>query len=333
MIAKAMSGENRTASIEQAQLEIPSFAGKYEDWTSYWEIFTSLVDKNPAIDTIMKLKILGSSLYGEARDISLNFKFEEASYEKVKTALKERYGNPLTVLMSALIKVTDYPPIAEMDLLSISKYINLVTQLMIQMNKLDPAHTNIPWLPLCLSKRKLPQSLLIKWEEYCINQIVPPKNMLRMFVKFINSYVERNRSTSLAKASARQLAATADDSELYRNPHRAVQKKKPRQPYESKTSVANFATIAEVADQTAARRALSKKDNVCVFCRGRHATNTCKNRPAPDDCYKIAMKNRLCYKCLDGGHFGKTCKAVCSIAGCSKGHHRFLHRDGSRGAR
>ena len=93
------------------------------------------------------------------------------------------------------------------------------------------------------------------------------------------------------------MAATVDDSELYKNTYRTVHKKRLRQPHETKASVANFATIAEVTDQTAARRAFSKKDNVCVFCRGRHATNTCKNRPAPDDCYKIAMKNRLCYKC------------------------------------
>jgi hypothetical protein len=45
--------------------------------------------------------------------------------------------------------------------------------------------------------------------------------------------------------------------------------------------------------------------------------------------YTIVKENKLCLRCLRGGHFARECKVVyvCDVNGCGRKHNRLLHQD------
>lgn len=55
-------------AIKLAVLEIPKFSGDYMEWSSYHDVFTSLVHNSRLIDDVQKFFYLRSSLSGEAEN-------------------------------------------------------------------------------------------------------------------------------------------------------------------------------------------------------------------------------------------------------------------------
>ena len=46
--------------------KLPKFSGYYGDWSNFWEEFTSLVDNNKGIPTVVKVRRLLAALEGPA---------------------------------------------------------------------------------------------------------------------------------------------------------------------------------------------------------------------------------------------------------------------------
>ena len=299
--------------------ELPSFAGKYEDWPSFWDMFSILVDQNKRIATIVKLKILAQSLHGEARELAKNFTFEEQSYEKVKTALMERYGQPYAILVALTQRVLHHKPIPISDLKGIRDYMAMITQLTLQMEKYDPGSTKHPWYLLASWKGVLPTPIMIKWEEHRAMYEPPTEIVLSEFTNFVNTYVDRLRLDSYGNPKSSGTAASNTSS----TGKMRMKSSFPREGSRA-SSTANFATLAEVADQAAAKKAMRKKTK-CIFCQGPHIARICRNRPSVTECHRLVKEAGLCFKCLAAEHQAKDCTRTCGKGGCTKNHHRFLH--------
>lgn len=50
-------------------ISTPTFSGKYTEWTSIYDTFTSLIHKNPEISEIQKFQYLKSALKGEGAQL------------------------------------------------------------------------------------------------------------------------------------------------------------------------------------------------------------------------------------------------------------------------
>ena len=68
----------------------------------------------------------------------------------------------------------------------------------------------------------------------------------------------------------------------------------------------------------------------CQACGGYHMIWRCRtfNKKTPSERWDIARRAKLCYRCLDVGHYGKMCpnSQICGDNGCQENHHRLLHR-------
>ncbi len=75
-------------------------------------------------------------------------------------------------------------------------------------------------------------------------------------------------------------------------------------------------------------------ERLCGICRKQHAIWRCEEflESSVPNRWELAKRNRLCYRCLRGGHLGKSCLKTrkCGIDGCIDVHNRLLHGYGSQ---
>ena len=71
-----------------------NFNGNYTKWNAFWQAFTVLVDKNPKVPAISKLNKLNQAVEREAAAVIWMFEFDKESYQLVKMALVNEYGDP-----------------------------------------------------------------------------------------------------------------------------------------------------------------------------------------------------------------------------------------------
>ncbi|XP_054772959.2 uncharacterized protein LOC129280991 [Lytechinus pictus] len=71
------------------------------------------------------------------------------------------------------------------------------------------------------------------------------------------------------------------------------------------------------------------KPKKCFKCYQDHTLFGCDSFKSltPDERFKFAQENRLCFNCLQQGHTSRICKLnrTCSVPGCQRKHTKFLH--------
>ncbi|VDO38702.1 unnamed protein product, partial [Heligmosomoides polygyrus] len=73
------------------QIQIPTFAGKLEEWDTYWELFSSIVHEQELLP-LRKFAYLLSTLAGEAKEVLKGFQFREENFEVAVQWLKKKYA-------------------------------------------------------------------------------------------------------------------------------------------------------------------------------------------------------------------------------------------------
>ncbi|KRX41893.1 hypothetical protein T09_10870, partial [Trichinella sp. T9] len=70
-----------------------------------------------------------------------------------------------------------------------------------------------------------------------------------------------------------------------------------------------------------------------LICKGDHNIASCKEFLQADvhTRSRMAARNKLCFRCLQGGHRAKACTVrwKCTVSGCGGSHHGLLHRSQS----
>ena len=74
---------------------------------------------------------------------------------------------------------------------------------------------------------------------------------------------------------------------------------------------------------------LPDKAGFCANCEGKHQISFCHKfkTMSVNDRSDVVLKKRLCYRCLNKGHFGADCKKKdrCKVDGCKSKHHPLMH--------
>lgn len=75
------------------KIVIPKFSGKYEEWVTFRDLFSSLVHKNENLDNVQKMHYLKGYLSGEAEQLLRQIPIAGDNYNKCWNLLVARYDN------------------------------------------------------------------------------------------------------------------------------------------------------------------------------------------------------------------------------------------------
>lgn len=95
------------------RLNVPPFSGRYEDWTSFQDLFVAAVHSNNAIQNVHKLQYLKSLLKGEAETLLRQTQVTAENYDIAWNTLKERFENKRVLITTHLRKLFNQPQAIE----------------------------------------------------------------------------------------------------------------------------------------------------------------------------------------------------------------------------
>ena len=87
------SNVGQSFSVKLPMITIPSFSGKYSEWTSFRDLFISLIHSNKALDDVQRLHYLKGYLTGEAEQLLRHIAITANNYQICWDQLEHRYNN------------------------------------------------------------------------------------------------------------------------------------------------------------------------------------------------------------------------------------------------
>lgn len=83
----------KESNVKLPKISIPIFSGSYIEWTSFRDLFISLIHNNNSLDDVQKLHYLKSHLSGEAEQLLRHVAITAQNYQVCWTQLEKRYNN------------------------------------------------------------------------------------------------------------------------------------------------------------------------------------------------------------------------------------------------
>ena len=153
------------------KITLPPFYGEIVKWTSYWEIFNSMVHDIGSYSDITKMIYLVSSLKGDASNIIKGLAVTAGNYPLARKALEERFGRKDIIIQSHVQYLLDDLKVTSSET-SGFKYIKALwcfyDQIMLHVRSLDNLGVNGSQVEIFLSViilRNVPLPIRQKWCE------------------------------------------------------------------------------------------------------------------------------------------------------------------------
>lgn len=93
------------------RIELPTFAGAYEDWHAFFDMFNSLIHSNPDLSDTQRFHYLRSSLKGDAAEIVSSLEISGNNYADAWARLRERYDNKRLIIQNHIKAMFDLPTV------------------------------------------------------------------------------------------------------------------------------------------------------------------------------------------------------------------------------
>ncbi|XP_058789097.1 uncharacterized protein LOC131663048 [Phymastichus coffea] len=300
-------------SVKLPRLELPTFSGKYEDWGSFADQFSSIVHDAPRISNTTKLRYLKSCLRGPAGDLVKDVPILGVNYEPTWAALKERFHNPRLTINNLIDSFLNLPHLKRESAVDLRAFADDAQRIVRALTTLRApvAHWDL-WLVHIVEIRLDPESRK-QWEaEMSVKDRQPAASTpdheddhLHRMPKFVelSAFLERRAHSLSAIQSTNNEKATSQPQRNNNSSRRVhhVHAEQPEQPV---------------------------KTVQCPFCTESHYLSRCPTYLAKKvyDRQSICRRLGRCFNCL-GPHKFNSCKSNGRCKTCNEKHHSSLHFD------
>ncbi|KAL0892704.1 hypothetical protein ABMA27_014422 [Loxostege sticticalis] len=79
---KLQSSPSENVDVKLPRIQLPIFTGKYEEWQTFHDMFTSLIHNNKSLTGVQKLHYLKTNLQGDPSNLLQNYAITESNYEE-----------------------------------------------------------------------------------------------------------------------------------------------------------------------------------------------------------------------------------------------------------
>uniref|UniRef100_UPI001438EC36 uncharacterized protein LOC117162231 n=1 Tax=Bombus vancouverensis nearcticus TaxID=2705178 RepID=UPI001438EC36 len=241
------------------EVRVPQFDGALENWTYFYDTFSSIVDRNESLPNIQKFQHLRSSITGRAAQSIQSLELTEANYPIALDTLKDKFNCPLQICMRHWNLMRNYPEIKKETPEALEDFLETISVNLKALEHLKgPVTSNIAIIELIASK--LPSSSLRKWQRTLPRQQVPSYQHLIHFLK--------------TRANGTQFLSKAKESKESIHKH-----------HSQRTSIPHGRTLATTS-----------RTVVCPTCNGPHDIRHCKIFKAKSSTkrFQIVKKASLC---------------------------------------
>lgn len=291
----------RNQEVKLPRIELIPFSGKYEDWATFHDLFSSLIHTNLSITKVQKLHYLKTNVQGDAETLLRSITITEANYDAAWAKLKERYNHKRFIVDSLLKKFFYQPKVmreSHKDLKSlIDKSSEIVQGLRlqgIQIGTWDPILVHVIVSKLDTETHK-------QWE------LKQTKDELSTFVELETFLESRWQSLEMIQGDF-----SFDQSSSYKNQRNNNNQHKLSSSYSSPN------------------RPLQRFESSCLSCgEVSHKLNSCPNYSSlsVSDRKNFLKSKNLCFNCTMSGHSLMSCPSSARCHSCKGKHHTSIHFD------
>jgi hypothetical protein len=284
------SNRYESTSLKFPDIKLPKFDGTLEEWTSFYETFSSVIDQNKILSPVQKFLYLRTSLVGQAARSIQSLDLTASNYPIAMDVLKKKFDCQRRICMRHWHLIRDYPRIPEETPEAIDDFLETVKLNLRALRKLGQ-NLSADVILIDLFITKLPSSTIRMWHHTLPDGKMPSYTHLLEFLK--------------TRANRDRLDAPVDTKGA--SHRRLHHRQKPPRGH-------TFTT--------------TKHAPRCPICQGHHAIKKCKVFKAEPVKRRIELVKEasLCVNCLSSEHSRAHCPSR-SCHRCRHRHHTLLHQD------
>ncbi len=287
--------------------DLPVFNGRAEDWPIFCNEFYRTTPKG-MVNTSQNAIRLRKALKGSAMDSVIGLLNEPDNINKIMRILEQRFGRKELVIKALITKAEECksPDINKPE--TFVSYGTTVQHLVETVKSLQEERYLNDMTLLDKLVGKLPAQYAFEWLSWIRGKPDEIGN-LGSFGQWVESKLDL--SVCLVTPTIK------DKEDTFKKNAKAIR------------GSAKVNTVAS-EEQTS----IKKKDK-CHFCdMTNHRLDKCYRfqKENLESKTKVVRDNRLCFRCLRGGHMKKDCASqqICGVNECSGEHHPLLHYDGKK---
>ena len=171
------------AMIKLPALDIPNFSGRYEEWSSFYDIFVALIHTNRSLTAIQKFFYLRSVLSDDAKDCIKCLETTAVNYEAAWSSLITRYNNKKILIQTHVKNIVDLSSLKDRSSEKLRKLSDTLNSNIKALEALGEKPYN--WGPLLLHIvcAKLDDETRKDWEIQASKDKIPSISELMQFIE------------------------------------------------------------------------------------------------------------------------------------------------------
>lgn len=276
------------------RIQLPRFAGKFEDWPSFKDLFQSVVGNEAQISDVEKLHCLKVSLKGEARNLVKNLATTAENYSRAWNILCGYYENKRLLVHACLNKFTSLRRMRSESATELRRILDGVTATASTLESVGRPVSGCEDLFAHLVAELLDSRTRREWE-YSIRESSDPPSY-RALKQFLEQRVH-------AIEIMQQPSTTSDAA--------------PNKSHANHVERIVARARAHGRKRNPGRCSMCKENHFLIFC-DKYRSKSARERR------QHVESNHLCRNCLSRHRVGDCfSKRACSV--CSDKHHTSLH--------
>ncbi|XP_055714360.1 uncharacterized protein LOC129808602 [Phlebotomus papatasi] len=263
------------SSLKLPNMSLPTFSGKYSEWTTFKDRFTSVVINHPNLTGVQKLDYLQSALTGVAASTIKRLAVTDDNFSVAWEVLIENFERKNEIIADHVRNFFKMPQFNPSDPLAFRKIYNTLSESVMALDVMNMTSRD-PWL-IQFTLDKLDSESRVLWGRHC-GDTVPDLDKFKKFlnqrcVDALNAQESSFKSNDNARPSSSKSSSSTSSkrqSGVFHNSSGTSTCRCCQDTFHSLYKCAKF--LAQTPNE---RYDTVKKLSVCRNCLSPHNTSTC----------------------------------------------------------
>lgn len=297
----SVSDNSAQPSVKLPTINLPTFSGKYEDWSAFKDLFESLINSNDSVSAVSKFHYLKTSLSGQAAELISALPVTSANYATAYKLLTDRFENKRLTVFAHLHEFFSQPSVLADSPTQLRRLLDTSNKHLRALSILEQPVNHWNAIIVYQIASRLPREVRREWERSLTSPEVPTWEALSSFLELYVSATAAAPRFKLSDTTSRPLNS-------------------------SHSKPATVRTHSNVSVQNSSYKL------TCPNCQAAHPLGKCEqfHKWSIAQRKDFVRKHKLCYNCMKGRHTVADCKSDFHCRQCKGRHHSLLHEPSSQ---